>query len=300
MARIINPPEYNHVYLYLLGVAFMVLNKVRHRIMGYKTPRTFSTTEIERSVDYCINVVNQHELQLQKYTGTNNPFNRKKILEIGPGPDLGTGFCMIAKGALRYTALDKNKLVSQTPDIFYEVLLEKLKGFPNYVNAINAFKTFKRKTNNSIVKYIYDPEFKFKKIQDGSYDMLVTQAVLEHIDNIKCTFQKIKNKITPNGVLSNLVDASTHTRYIRDIDHCNLLRYSDFIYNMLKFDGSPNRLRTSQYEKIFKELDYKNINIVPNKIADSVYVNKLKAHISPKFKDDDTLHILSFYLLAST
>ena len=104
----------------------------------------------------------------------------------------------------------------------------------------------------------------------------------------------------PNGVLSNLVDAASHTRYIKDIDPCNLLRYSDTIYNVLKFDGSPNRLRASHYEEIFKILGYDNINIVPNRILDIEYVKGLKEHISAKFKHDDSLNMLSFYILATT
>lgn len=118
--------------------------------MGYKTPRAFSTNEIERSVDYCIEVVNNHESHLQKYTGSINPFAGKKVFEIGPGSDLGTGFCIIAKGAESYTALDKNKLVSQTPEVFYEILLNKLHDFPAYNKALNAYEKFKRQDYNQI------------------------------------------------------------------------------------------------------------------------------------------------------
>ncbi len=157
-----------------------------------------------------------------------------------------------------------------------------------------------KEQDKSLINYIHDPEFMLDGIPDENFDIFITQAVIEHFDDVECTFKKIKEKMKPNGILSNLVDAASHTRCIKDIDPCNLLRYSDVIYNVLKFDGSPNRLRASQYEKIFEKLGYKNTNIESDKIIDSGYVNKLRTHISSQFKHDNTLEMLSFFLLAST
>ncbi len=298
MGKVIFPPKCNQHYLYWLGLSFMVLNKARYKIVGYRLPRAFSTAEIERSVAYCIEVVNQHEFQLQEYIGVNNPFSGKNVLEIGPGPDLGTGLCMMAKGASSYTALDKDKHIAEANDIFYEKLLNKLTDFPAYNNAVSAYEKF-RKQDMSLINYIHDPAFTLDEIPDDNFDIFTTQAVLEHFDDVKCTFTKVKRKMVSNGTLTNLVDVASHTRFIRDIDPCNLLRYSDSVYNLFKFDGSPNRLRASAYEQVFKTLGYKNVNIESSKIVDSDYVNELKAHISLHFKHDSTLDILSFYLLAT-
>ena len=61
MAKIIKPPKCNHLSLFLLGLGFRIVNKIRHVIIGYKSPRPFSTKEIGRSVSYYLRVVKNWE-----------------------------------------------------------------------------------------------------------------------------------------------------------------------------------------------------------------------------------------------
>ena len=299
MAEIIPPPEYGNRYLYWTGLLFMILNKFRHAVMGYRTPRTFSSADIGRNADYVIKVVNDHERKIQEYAGEDNPFWGKNVLEIGPGPDLGTGLCILAKGAKSYTALDKNKLITQTDDNFYEVLFNKIKDYPAYPSCLAAYNKFKNGKQNAGIKYIHDKDFVLKGIPE-KIDLLLSQAVLEHIDDIAGAFNKIRTELSEGACLSNLVDASSHTRYIRDIDPCNILRYSDFLYRLFKFNGTPNRLRAAQYEEMFTNLGFKNIKIIPGMILSSEYVDRVKPHLPGRFQSDKSIDIISFYILAES
>ena len=89
----------HEVYLYVLGFAALGANKIRHALQGYKTPRTFSHKDVEKGIEYIFKVVMEWEENLVEYTGEQNPFGNKDVLEVGPGPDLGTGVILLAKGA---------------------------------------------------------------------------------------------------------------------------------------------------------------------------------------------------------
>ena len=92
-----------------VGAGLGVANAVRHRVRGYRTPRTFSPTDVERNVDYVLGVVDTW-----RQAGL-DPGGRR-ILEIGPGPDLGTGLVLLAFGANSYVAVDRFPLaLSETP-----------------------------------------------------------------------------------------------------------------------------------------------------------------------------------------
>jgi SAM-dependent methyltransferase len=299
VVSIIKPPAYNQYFLYGFGLCLRVVNKVRRSIVGYTKPRTFSVGEIERSVSYCIDVVRSWEKELGVYSGRENPFAGADVLEIGPGPDLGTGLVILAMGARSYVAIDKNELIWKTPQLFYDTLLEKLKTFPRYENAKAALKVFRHNNVNDVFSYACGPDLNgltFKK-----FDVLVSQAVLEHIINIESVFETLYKRIAPGGLMIHEIDFGTHTGIIRDIDPLNHLRYCSAIWNLLKFDGSPNRLQLSDYKNVFNQLGFRKIEVKVLKILDKQYVHRTKTHLSALFRDysDEEIGIKSLYLLAT-
>jgi SAM-dependent methyltransferase len=298
--RIIKPKKFNWFFLYALGLALSFMNKIRHSLAGYKTPRPFSIAEIDRSIDYCLDVVNNWEKVLKYYTKDERPFYDKHVLEIGPGADLGTGLILLSLGAKSYCAFDKNELVSRTPKEFYNRLFEKIRCFPEYKSAKKIIEEF-HETGSDRFSYLYDKNFNLDVLQSNKYDILVSQAALEHLDDIQNAFSIIRNKLSHDGVMINEVDLSTHTRLIRDLDPLNILRYSDTIYNILRFIGSPNRLRMCDYYLILNQLGFKNIKTFPIINLDLNYTRWASKHLTHKFKNypPHELNILSFYLLAS-
>jgi len=296
----IKPKRYHWFFLHSAGLALSFLNKIRHSAVGYRTPRPFSVTATDRSVNYCLNVVMNWEEVLRSYTGRERPFGGRHVLEIGPGPDLGTGLVLLALGAKSYCAIDKNNLVSHTPEDFYKRLFEKIRSFPERENARKAFEEF-REAGSERFSYIYNPDFDLTSLQSRKYEILVTQAVLEHLDDMKKVFTTFRQKLSPDGLMIHEVDLSTHTRMIKNWDPLNILRYPDTIYHTVRFDGSPNRLRMSDYVFILNQLGYKNVKTLPIKILDLDYTRWVTKHLSHPFRDYSfsDLQVLSFYLLAS-
>jgi len=301
MTEIIKPPKYNQNFLFLIGLFLRTINKVRHTVMGYKTARTFSPDEVDQSVAYCLNVVKNWERALIDYTGSLNPFKNRSIIELGPGPDLGTGIIIIASGAKSYTAVDKNKLINRTPPVFYNILLNYLKDLPEYEKAKIAVDNILKQSFDENFCYIHDPIFNLEDVPNKKYDILVSQAVLEHITDINKIFEILRHKLKPNSIMVNEVDLGTHPALIRDLDPLNLLRYSDRVWNLLKFDDSPNRVRAADYRNILRQLGFTKIDIWKLKVLVKDYVERLKPYLSNRFKNysDEDIGIKSFYLLAT-
>jgi len=101
----------------------LAMAKGKSFMYGYTTPKPYSHSEIERSIQYDINVVEQWIYYLKEYQSDNFSLENKNILEIGPGSDLGTGLYLLSKDCLRYNAFDVNDLASQTPADLYKSLM---------------------------------------------------------------------------------------------------------------------------------------------------------------------------------
>ncbi len=143
-------------------------------IIGYKTPCPFSTKEIESSVSYCLRVVKNWEKALKVYEINQNPFVGKHVVEIGPGPDLGTGIIILALGAKSYTAIDKNKLIDDMSQDFYNALLDHLKELPGYIKAKKTVDNIQNKNFNEEFRYIWDTDFSLQKFPEKKFDILVS------------------------------------------------------------------------------------------------------------------------------
>jgi len=301
--QIVCPKYFDKRFLFILGLNLMIANKIRHFFKGYFSPRPFAPSNIQRSVNYCFKVVQSWNNILKEYMKQPYPFLNKDVLEIGPGPDLGTGLIILSLGAKTFTALDKHYLLSQTPNEFYKLLLSKLKGFPFYERAETACHSLLEGESIEEFKYIYLPEFPrdFPKL-GRKFHILLSQAVFEHFSKTELVlfFKKVKKTLCLKAKMTHEIDLSTHTRFLRNIDPLNILRYPDFIWNLLGFDGSPNRLRISDYRSVLKRLGYSNIDCHSLRRLDLGYVEKMKASLYKRFRkySAEDLSILSFYLLA--
>ncbi|MEK7451963.1 MAG: hypothetical protein AAB664_01375 [Patescibacteria group bacterium] len=122
--QIITPQKPNHLFFYFLGFGVLCLNKIRYAIRGYREPRPFAPTEHERAIAYDKQVVTNWLDALHDYTG--QTIDDKVVLELGPGADLGPAFFLLDQGARQYITIDANRLIDQTPAIFYNELVKTL------------------------------------------------------------------------------------------------------------------------------------------------------------------------------
>lgn len=85
------------------------------------------------------------------------------------------------------------------------------------------------------------------------------------------------------------------------MDPLNRLRYSDIIWNLLRFDGSPNRFQMFDYQKILNQPAFEKIETKQITVLDKKYIKKSKPHLLKKFVNypDENIETKSFYLLST-
>ncbi len=69
------------------------------------------------------------------------------------------------------------------------------------------------------------------------------------------------------------------------MDPLNIYRYSDFIYNLFKFSGTPNRLRPLEYKRLLEAHGWGNITISPLLKVNIEYLEKVKNSLHKKYKN---------------
>lgn len=299
----INPPLDNNFTCWLSGCLILALNKIKHTIQGYTSPRTFHISEIERSVKYDFSVVALWDFFLNKYCGDDFSIKGKTILELGPGADLGVGLILLSLGAKKYNSLDINNLIETVPNELYEELFNTIDKQDNTVITIDELSRqleLTKNAKNESLNYVCDPLFDTNRFKDDGIDLVLSNAAFEHFDDIEKTFSQLSGIVQSGGTLLAEVDLSTHTRWIRDKDPLNIYRYSPLYYNMMKFSGSPNRVRPYQYAEYLNKNEWSDIKIIPYRTLNKSYVEHVNSSLSRCFQSsENTMGTLSFILCAT-
>lgn len=299
--EIIKVQHRNAKIMHIAGLITMIMNKIRRSFKQYSNPRPFSTDDIKRNVDYVIKVVSNWEKVAKSYTGKENPFLNASILEIGPGPDLGTGIILKSLGAKSYDAIDMFPLASNAPKEFYDSLFDAIEHYPFFASASEGFSEFSSKgfSDNFNYQQVLYPSL--EPAPKGQFDIILSQAVWEHIADPESTLIRLTGSLKEGGLFINVVDLKAHTRFIRDIDPLNNLRYKDSIYNLLSFQGTPNRMLPSDYLMISIKAGLRDIQFIPERLVDRQYIISLKPLLPGRFKEktEEDLAILSCWWLAN-
>lgn len=294
-----NPRTMFNLFYHFVGGIFVFLNYFRHNMLGYRTPRTFSSKDTDRVLDYDFGVVSNWLEYYSKYT--QESIKDKVIFELGPGPDLGIGLILLAMGAKKYIALDVHPLLEQTKPVFYSKLLDKIKvEFPEVnINSLQEELSKCLAGKGERLRHVVDPAFSLLNIHE-KIDIVFSQAAFEHFDNLLRVISELGMILKSGGCLVAEIDLKTHTGWIRDRDPLNIYRYSDWYWNIFRFKGSPNRLRSFDYIELIRNNLWSDVKIEPKRTLDARYVDKVKPSLSRKFRNLETreLSFLSVMLLA--
>ncbi len=194
------------------------------------------------SARYCYSVWMRHIIM-----ANNNKLNSypRIVAELGPGDSLGMGLMALLLGSERYYAFDVVKFanIDKNLSILDELIKMLLnaenipddKEFPrinphldNYnfpkniyskehltkclnIDRINKIKNSLKKPDNKESMIIYKvPWFDNKIIKKGRVDMIMSQAVLEHIDDLDTTYKKLYDWLKKDGFMSHAIDFKSH------------------------------------------------------------------------------------------
>jgi hypothetical protein len=261
--------------LFGLGLGMGAANTVRHRVRGYVNPRPFSASDVQRTIAHAIGVVDHLE------TKGGVTWREKRVLEIGPGSDLTTGAVMMQRGASSYCAVDLFDNRGQADPALYSELARVL-GTAVDPAALDFCQT------------------DFPALTDlrGEWDLIVSNATLEHIDEIPALFHRFAQLASPGACMVHHVDAQTHMRWIRDVDPWNILRYPSALYDrVLRFPGAPNRLLAGDYVRAAQSAGWLDVAVQGGVRAGDDYLSH--ARLARPFRSaGQDLRFLTFTLVA--
>jgi hypothetical protein len=191
------------------------------------------------------------------------------IAEIGPGDSLGMGLAALISGANKFYAFDvvahanneRNfEVLGELVDLFKkrekipdETEFPRLKPylksyeFPNHtltderlnealkqdrIEAIrNSLLNIGTNNENSIQISYFVPWHDSKVIKEGSVDMICSQAVMEHVDDLAYTYEAIHHWLKLGGFMSHQIDFKCHTTAKEWNGHW---AYSDFVWGLIR------------------------------------------------------------------
>jgi hypothetical protein len=174
---------------------------------------------------YCYSVWFRHLITLHPYG-----FRIKgaQVGELGPGDSIGAGLAALLSGADRYVGLDVVPFSAKVDlnTVFDELvqLFSQREPIPDHDKFLNhaidwtVFADRVERIRNGLkmgvnigqlVSY-RAPWTSLNDVAAGSLDLIFSQAVLEHVDDLEETYQAMFVWLKPGGYASHRVDFSAH------------------------------------------------------------------------------------------
>lgn len=283
------PAATNNFINFWFGLLLQVINKARRSLIGYTSAGGSDKLSPQDSIKYNQQVLNGWLQYWQKYEGNDVDLVGKTVLELGPGADLGLGALALAKGASKYFALDVFELASGKSDEYYRAGLQHVEKEERLSSAIYEDIIVQIGKSRSMdadrFKYVINPDFNLDVFAENEIDCVFSNAAFQQFDDPVRTIKQLTRVLRPGGLFLSTIDYTSHTRWIRDRDPLNIYRYPKFIYEKLRFRGSPNRFHTSEYEKALKENGWKNIKVFAMESYPEDYVRQVQKSFSAPFND---------------
>ena len=258
--------------------------KVFRRLLPKKTGGSINSR-------YCYSVWLRHLSNLIQYNNNEIP---QHVAELGPGDSLGIGIASLLSGTESYYALDVIKFWEPERNLrMLDELLELFnkrsnipdnKEFPDVTPELDDYsfpssiltlerlykslspervylirKELKDPENslNTFIKYKipwYDPSI----INEKAIDLILSQAVMEHVDDLENTYTAMKAWLKDAGYISQTVDFRSHGFTKNWNGHWTL---SDFEWKIVR-GGRVYAINRQPLSPHLKYLSEKKFNIL--------------------------------------
>ena len=240
--------------------------------------------------------------------GRLNPYP-KIVAELGPGDSLGIGLSALISGCDQYFAFDivdftnieRNMLIFEelitlfnnrepipdgkefpnlkpyleTYDFPTDILGEDRLGDALEASRLDAIRSslMNNHGNDSMVQFKV-PWHDASVLQDESVDMIYSQAVLEHVDDLRDTYKFMKKWLKPDGYMAHQIDFKCHGTADEWNGHWT---YSDLTWELIKGKRPYliNREPHSTHVKLLNEAGFEVLSNITYKAKSCLKRNRL-------------------------
>jgi SAM-dependent methyltransferase len=225
----------------------------RLKLRGHHSGSTALSMSIEDAAEYVHRVVADYITYGAE--GDTDRLKGKDVLEIGPGDNMGVALLLLAKGARTVTCVD-----GYTPTFnadhnahVYAALYnglsaeerERVRDVITFPSAGAAAVGGQR----LLSRYGVPIDAVASPLERQHYDIIVSRAVLEHIDNLDVGWKNMVQCLRPPGEMWHKVDFRCHNLFL-EIHPLYFLTVPDPIWNLIsRPDPTLNRLRRPTYRE---------------------------------------------------
>jgi SAM-dependent methyltransferase len=200
----------------------------------------------------------------EKYGGLTPPRVRgARVLEIGPGETLGVALRFIGSGAEQVVAADKF-VPLETSRFHRDLYRELARGLSpeeqaRVTNAVVLDDGVE--FNPKRVQYLYGRgvEESSAELADESFDIVVSNAVLEEVYDLDRLFGAVDRLLKPGGRQVHVIDLGDYGMFSKHGFHpLEFLTIPDSVYRyMVEASGQPNRRPLDYYRAKMASLGYR-------------------------------------------
>jgi SAM-dependent methyltransferase len=230
---------------------------LRKRLQG-ATHRSFST---EQSLDYINSVYADYVSVARIPPGF---LTGARVLEIGPGDNLGVAARFVADGAAEVVALDRFSTWRdyEQQGRIYRALSEslddsrrgRLMGTVGSSGSLDLGRGRIKLVEGVSIEHAGD------RLVGGRFNLIVSRAVIEHVQDIPAAFKSMDGLLAEGGWMVHKVDLSDHGMFSEGGQHpLTFLTVGDRTWRMMGAkQGLPNRLTMADYSELLDGMGYEN------------------------------------------
>jgi Methyltransferase domain len=298
--------------------------------------RRFNSGKIETSsgtihsgftLSESLSYINQVFDDYLKYSGISiNTLESKRVLEIGPGDNLGVALKFLLAGAKCVVCLDKfySERDWKQQHKIYQALREQLNDNEREIfdEVVNLDEGITGDSQKLIQLYGTAIEEAEKALEPESFDFIVSRAVFEHLYDTDTAFSVINRLLIPGGYMMHKIDFRDHGMFYYKHHPLTFLTIPSSVYKLMTHDsGKPNRRLINYYRRKTTELGYDSkllitgivgseSEILPHKetavfgvdYSDSTIslLNQIRPHLQAEFREmpDEDLMVSGVFLIA--
>ncbi len=224
----------------------------------------------------------------------------KRVLEYGPGDVPGVALLMIAHGAESVVCVDRFPMVSISA-INAAVLGHLMDGLNGEAKA-RAASCFQSQGDpvsglcEQRIRYLVKPSG--LSGLSNAVDLIISRAVLEHVNDLHATFTDMHNALSDTGVAIHQVDLKSHGLHRNN--PLDFLTWPEQWWSwMYGHKGMPNRWRVDRYREVLREKGLRTLLLKPTVLAAQNDIKEVRPHLAAPFftVSDEDLSWLGFWLV---
>jgi len=283
------------------------------------------------SARYCYSVWLRHLCRMQQKGLTEIPHS---MAEMGPGDSLGVGLAAMLTGVQHYRVLDVDLFAKPAENLRMleelVALFQRREAIPNesefpkvepkltsyeFPAAILTSDLLSKTLHSERVAAIRNtlmnpsgdaesddiPSIRYvvpwtdRTLPEASVDLILSQAVLEHVSNLTEIYQAFACWLKPKGIMSHVIDFSSHNVALKWNGH---LTYPDLTWKLLTGRRSclPNRFPCSDHLALLKTNGFSVLEEERIRADNTIP----RAEFNPRFRDlpEDDFKTRALYILA--